>query len=90
MKILTLCGAGIGTSGILKVNAERVLQRLGIDARVVAIHLSMLESELDDAQVILTGPEFVDAIGSTFADVVVVENYFDTAELQRKLELALG
>ncbi|MFT4284002.1 MAG: PTS sugar transporter subunit IIB [Protaetiibacter sp.] len=90
MKILTLCGAGIGTSGILKVNAERVLQRLGIDARVVAIDVSMLESELDDAQVILTGPEFVDAIGSTFADVIVVENYFDTAELQRKLELALG
>lgn len=90
MKILTLCGAGIGTSGILKVNAERVLQRLGIDARVVAIDASMLEAELDDAQVILTGPEFVDAIGSTFADVIVVENYFDTAELQRKLELALG
>lgn len=90
MKILTLCGAGIGTSGILKVNAERVLQRLGIDARVVAIDASMLDAELDDAQVILTGPEFVDAIGSTFADVIVVENYFDTAELQRKLELALG
>jgi len=90
VKILTLCGAGIGTSGILKVNAERVLQRLGIDARVVAIDASMLESELDDAQVILTGPEFVETIGQTFADVIVVENYFDTAELQRKLEVALG
>ena len=90
MKILTLCGAGIGTSGILKVNAERVLQRLGIDARVVAIDASMLADELEDAQVILTGPEFVDTIGSTFADVIVVENYFDTAELQRKLEDALG
>ena len=90
MKILTLCGAGIGTSGILKVNAERVLQRLGIDARVVAIDATMLAAELDDAQVILTGPEFVDTIGSTFADVIVVENYFDTAELQRKLEDALG
>ncbi len=90
MKILTLCGAGIGTSGILKVNAERVLQRLGIDARVVAIDASMLEAELDDAQVILTGPEFVETIGQTFADVIVVENYFDTAELQRKLEVALG
>ncbi|PZQ89661.1 MAG: PTS ascorbate transporter subunit IIB [Leifsonia xyli] len=90
MKILTLCGAGIGTSGILKVNAERVLQRIGVDARVVAIDVSMLEAELDDAQVILTGPEFVDAIGQTFADVIIVENYFDTAELQRKLEDALG
>jgi len=90
VKILTLCGAGIGTSGILKVNAERVLQRLGIEARVVAIDASMLAAELEDAQVILTGPEFVETIGSTFADVIVVENYFDTAELQRKLEVALG
>ncbi|MFT4029035.1 MAG: PTS sugar transporter subunit IIB [Protaetiibacter sp.] len=90
MKILALCGAGIGTSGILKVNAERVLQRLGIDARVVAIDVSTLRAELDDAQVILTGAEFVDVIGPTFADVVVIENYFDTAELQRKLEDALG
>ena len=90
MKILTLCGAGIGTSGILKINTERVLQRIGVDARVVAIDVTMLESELDDAQVILTSPDFVEAIGRTFADVIVVENYFDTAELQRKLELALG
>jgi PTS system ascorbate-specific IIB component len=90
VKVLTLCGAGIGTSGILKVNAERVLQRLGIDAQVVAIDATMLVDELDDAQVILTGPEFVDEIGRTFADVIVIENYFDTAELQRKLELALG
>jgi len=90
VKILTLCGAGVGTSGILKVNAERVLQRIGVDARVVAIDASMLAEELDDAQVILTGPEFVDAIGQTFADVIVIENYFDTAELQGKLEDALG
>jgi PTS system ascorbate-specific IIB component len=90
VKILTLCGAGIGTSGILKVNAERVLQRLGIDAHVVAIDASMIATEQGDAQVILTGPEFVDAIGQTFADVIVVENYFDTAELQAKLEDALG
>lgn len=90
MKILTLCGAGIGTSGILKVNVERVLHRLGIEATVVAIDVSMLADELEDAQVILTGPEFVDTIGKTFADVIVVENYFDTAELQRKLEVALG
>ena len=30
MRIVAICGAGIGTSGILKVNAERVLDRLGI------------------------------------------------------------
>ena len=28
MKIVAICGVGVGTSGILKVNAERVLDRM--------------------------------------------------------------
>lgn len=90
MKIVAICGAGVGTSGILKVNAERVLQRLGLDATVVATDLASLQAEADDAQVILTSPEFVTAIGPTSADVIVVLNYFDTSELSEKLEKALG
>lgn len=90
MRVVTICGAGIGSSGILKVNAERVLKRLDIEAEVVAADLSSLAEVAADAQVILTSAEFVDAIGSTFADVIVIENYFDTTELTEKLEAALG
>jgi PTS system ascorbate-specific IIB component len=90
VKIVAICGAGIGSSGILKVNAERVLGRLGIQAEVTAAHLASLAQDAANAQVILTSPEFVDAIGKTNADIVIVENYFDTAELTRKLEAALG
>jgi PTS system ascorbate-specific IIB component len=90
VKIVAICGAGIGSSGILKVNAERVLGRLGIEADVTAAHLASLASDAAGAQVILTSAEFVDAIGKTNADVIVVENYFDTAELTRKLEATLG
>ena len=90
MKIVTICGAGIGSSGILKVNAERVLRRLDIAAEVVAADIGSLASVAGDAQVILTSSEFVDAIGTTFADVIVIDNYFDTDELTTKLEAALG
>jgi PTS system ascorbate-specific IIB component len=90
MKIVTICGAGIGSSGILKVNAERVLSRLGIDAEVMAADVSTVATAAADAQVILTSAEFVEAIGKTYADVIVVENFFDTEELSRKLEAALG
>lgn len=90
MKIVTICGAGIGSSGILKVNAERVLRKLGIQANVVAADITTVAEVAADAQVILTSAEFVEAIGKTFADVIVVENYFDTAELTEKLERALG
>ena len=90
MKIVTICGAGIGSSGILKVNAERVLKKLDIEADVVAVDLASLASVAADAQVILTSAEFVEAIGKTWADVIVIENYFDTSELTEKLERALG
>ena len=90
MKIVTICGAGIGSSGILKVNAERVLRKLAIEATVIAADIASVQVVAADAQVILTSAEFVDAIGKTFADVIVVENYFDTEELRAKLEVALG
>ena len=90
MKIVTICGAGIGSSGILKVNAERVLRRLDIEAEVVAADIGSIAQVASDAQVILTSAEFVEAIGTTFADVVVIDNYFDTDELTAKLEAALG
>jgi PTS system ascorbate-specific IIB component len=90
VKIVTICGAGIGASGILKVNAERVLQRLGLSATVVAADLASVAVVAADAQVILTSAEFVEAIGVTRADVVVIENYFDADELSTKLEAAIG
>lgn len=89
MKIVAICGAGIGSSGILKVNTERVLARLGISADVRAAHLATLTTDAANAQIILTSPEFVGDIGKTNADVIVVENYFDTDELTRKLQQAL-
>ncbi len=90
MKIVAICGAGIGTSAILKVNAERVLRKLGLDADVVAADLDTVVATATDAQVILTSAEFVPAIGKTYAEVIVVENVFDTAELEAKLLAALG
>jgi len=90
VKIVTICGAGIGSSGILKVNVERVLQRLGLTATVVAADIASVGRVAADAQVILTSAEFVEAIGPTRADVVVIENYFDSDELSAKLEAAIG
>jgi PTS system ascorbate-specific IIB component len=90
VKIVTICGAGIGSSGILKVNAERVLRKLDIEATVVAADIASVRDVAADAQIILTSAEFVDTIGKTFADVIVIENYFDTEELTAKLVAALG
>ncbi|GEP28384.1 MULTISPECIES: PTS sugar transporter subunit IIB [Cryobacterium] len=90
MKIVVMCGVGLGTSAILKVNAERALERLEIEARVQATDVAGVRSAAADAQVILTSSELVDAIGKTNADVIVINNYFDVDELVAKLDIALG
>ncbi len=90
MKIVAICGAGIGSSSILKVNAERVLANLGLEAEVTAADITSVRTAAADAQVILTSAEFVEAIGKTFADVIVIVNYFDLQELTEKLEKSLG
>lgn len=89
MKIVTICGAGVGTSAILKINAERVLEKMGLEAQVIAAHLDDIGEHLDDAQIILTSPEFADRIGHTWAEVIEIDNFFDTDELRRKISASL-
>ncbi|WP_353828564.1 PTS sugar transporter subunit IIB [Agromyces sp. SYSU T0242] len=94
MRIVAVCGVGIGTSAILKGNAERALDRLGLSADVSASDLAGVASAAADAQVVLTSTELADrvrdALGKTWAEIIEVENYFDVEEIGRKLEASLG
>lgn len=90
MKIVAVCGAGVGTSAILKLNAERALKMLGLTATVEAGDLASLTGLHQDAQVILTSPELIGHIGPTHADIVVIDNYLDMHEIGDKLERAVG
>ena len=90
MKIVTICGAGIGSSGILKVNAEKALTTLGLSASVVAADVASVRDVAEDANVILTSAEFVEAIGDTYAEVIVIRNHFDQGEITAAVDRALG
>jgi ascorbate PTS system EIIB component len=89
VKIVTISGAGLGSSGVLKVAAERALRSRGLDADVVAADLATIGDAAADAQIILTSGELVAQLPKTFADVIVVDNPSDTDELGRKLAESL-
>ena len=94
MRIVAVCGVGVGTSAILKTNAERALDRLGLSADVSASGLADIAAAAADAQVILTSTELADevrrAVGRSYAEIVEVVNYFDVEEIGAKLEASLG
>ncbi|MGT2425336.1 PTS sugar transporter subunit IIB [Amnibacterium kyonggiense] len=89
VRILTVCGAGVGTSEILRVTAVRALQRLGIEASVTATDAEHVQALAEEAQVVLATSEKVAAIGRTYAQVIVIENILDQAEVEAKLADAL-
>jgi len=62
MLIYAVCGAGIGTSVLLKANAERALSMLGIEAEVKAVSLEDARGTNQMAQVILATPELVEKL----------------------------
>ncbi|MEY4944067.1 MAG: hypothetical protein RL384_11 [Actinomycetota bacterium] len=90
MKIYAVCGAGIGTSVLLKSNADRVLASLGIEADVQAVSVSEAMASESLAQVVLITPELKDQIQGIRSEVIPIENIFNLEELTQKLAAALS
>jgi PTS system ascorbate-specific IIB component len=80
---------GIGTSVLLKINAEKVLKLLGIDATVEAADMSTARQASFDAQIILTTPELVESLRGVNAEIIPIDHFFDLEELSTKLSKAL-
>jgi PTS system ascorbate-specific IIB component len=80
---------GIGTSVLLKMNAEKVLAQLGIEATVEAADMSTARSLGFNANVILTTPELVDSLQGLPAEIISIDHFFDLEELTRKLSKSL-
>jgi len=89
VKIIAVCGMGIGTSVLLKLNAEKVLKMLDIEATVEAADISTARAASSDAQIVLTTPELVDSLSGLSAEIIPIEHFFDLEELNTKLSKAL-
>ena len=74
MKIYAVCGAGIGTSVLLKSNADRVLASLGIEADVQAVSISDAMASESLAQVVLITPELREQIQGIRSEVITTSS----------------
>ncbi len=89
MKIVAVCGMGIGTSVLLKMNIEKVLMQLGLEATVEAVDMSTARSAGFEANIVMTTPDLVDKLQGLPAEIIEVEHFFDLEELQTKLTKSL-
>jgi PTS system ascorbate-specific IIB component len=89
VKIIAVCGMGIGTSVLLKLNAEKVLKMLDLEATVDAADVATVRKVSFDAQIILNTPDIVDQQQGLPAEIISIEHVFDLEELSTKLSKAL-
>lgn len=83
MKILTVCGLGMGSSLILRMNVETVLKKHSVEANVE--HMDVSAAASSNADLVITNAELVDNLQHLTCPVVVVNNYIDANEITQAL-----
>lgn len=84
MKIVTLCGCGLGTCFILKFTAERAARELGLSVEVVPSSISSCDIEPAD---LYLAPYGLDARGvMPSAPVAMIRNVVSTEEIKRAIQ----
>lgn len=90
VKIIAVCGMGIGSSISLKMNAEKALEALGIKAEVQALDLRKAQNEGHSADIILTTDDLIPLLQELPGKLVEITYVWDLAEIREKLASALG
>ena len=97
MRIVAVCGMGIGTSVLLKMNIEKALDELGVEGVVDAADITAAKGVAQGADalqplrgacahLVVTSEELLSQLESLPVDVVAVKNFMDLAEITDTLD----
>lgn len=90
MKILAVCGMGLGSGLLLRMQAEKALRRLGVDADLEVADIGTARALASSADLILTSEELAQQLGQVKPKVVTITNFIDLEEMVAKLQAALA
>lgn len=89
MKILAVCGMGLGTGLLLRMQAEKALKELGIDADLEVADIGTARALASTADLILTSEELAAQLGQVKPKIVTIDNFIDLREMVTKLRAAM-
>lgn len=82
--IMCCCGSGLGSSMLVRMNVEKVLQGLGIKGVTVS-HSSLSDAAEGAADLFVVGKDLAEFV-KELPRVIVLDNIMDKAELETKLK----
>jgi PTS system ascorbate-specific IIB component len=84
MKFLAVCGSGLGTSFMVEMNINQVLNELGVSGVEVS-HSDLSSATPGDADVFFLAKDIAEG-GEHLGEVVVLDNIIDMDELREKVK----
>jgi len=89
MKILAVCGMGLGSALVLRMQAEKALKQLGLTAELEVTDIGTARAVAPSADLILTSEELAQQLGTVKPQVVTISNFIDLNEMVTKLKAAI-
>ncbi|MDQ7820196.1 MAG: PTS sugar transporter subunit IIB [Armatimonadota bacterium] len=90
MRILAVCGMGLGSGLLLRMQAEKALRQLGVEADLEVADINVARGLAQNADLIITSKELAEQLGPVRARVVTITNFVDLSEMVDKLRAALA
>ncbi|MDF7681452.1 PTS sugar transporter subunit IIB [Enterobacteriaceae bacterium ESL0689] len=84
MKIMAICGSGLGSSFLIEMNIKKVLKKLNIIAEVEHADLSSATPEAADLFVM--AKDIAASAGVPEKQLIVIKNLIDINELEAQLQ----
>lgn len=89
MKILAVCGMGLGSGLLLRMQAEKALKELGLQADLEVADIGTARAIAPTADLILTSEELAVQLGQVKPKIVTISNFIDLREMVTKLRAAI-
>lgn len=86
LHIVSICGCGMGSSVILKMNAAKALAELGVEATVEVSDITTGKGAAKTADVVLIGQELVKLLKGVDKPIIVLKSFVNKQEIKTKLE----
>lgn len=89
-KIIAACGAGMGTSMIIRIKLKKIAEKLQINAEIDSMSISQAKSMCTQVDLIVTSSHLVNEFDQTKKSKIVgVKNLINEQELEAALKTVL-
>lgn len=88
MKILVVCGHGLGSSFMVEMNVQEVLKTLNVESTVDVEHSDIMTASPEMADLFVCGRD-LEENAARLGEVLILDNILDKQELENKLTAKL-